>query len=278
MVESLQNPVFPRSNRYDPAWVLANNMGPNPLWLTEWLTEYVKLTPGMRVLDLGCGKALSSVFLAREFDVHVVAADLWTSVDDNWQRIVSAGEERRVVPVHAEAHALPFAAGYFDAVICVDAYPYFGTDILYLHYLSRFVRPGGQIGVAMPGLTRELPPDGVPDHLRQPQKSGKVFWESECVSFKTAAWWREHFHACDRVAVNVADTLPDGWRHWRNYELAAERSGAAPFPSDAEALEADEGRYIGFVRVIATRNDVGGENLYDPDLVWKVEHDISSLK
>ena len=36
------------------------------------------LEPGMRVLDLGCGKGLSSIFLAKEFGVQVWAADLWT--------------------------------------------------------------------------------------------------------------------------------------------------------------------------------------------------------
>ena len=62
---------FPRSSKYDPAWVIENEMGPNVLWLTEFLCEALDLTPGMRVLDLGCGKALSSIFLAREFKVQV---------------------------------------------------------------------------------------------------------------------------------------------------------------------------------------------------------------
>ncbi len=39
-------------------------MGPNPLRLTECLCEAMELRPGMRILDLGCEKALSSVFLA----------------------------------------------------------------------------------------------------------------------------------------------------------------------------------------------------------------------
>ncbi|HCF56895.1 MAG TPA: SAM-dependent methyltransferase, partial [Myxococcales bacterium] len=46
---------FPRSSGYDAAWMLDNQMGPNALWLAEWLTESMKLEPGMRVLDLGCG-------------------------------------------------------------------------------------------------------------------------------------------------------------------------------------------------------------------------------
>jgi len=44
---------FPRSSAYDPHWLIANVMGPHALWLTEWLSERLELTPGMRVLDLG---------------------------------------------------------------------------------------------------------------------------------------------------------------------------------------------------------------------------------
>jgi cyclopropane fatty-acyl-phospholipid synthase-like methyltransferase len=67
----LDKPEFPRSSRYDAAWVLDNQMGPNALWLTEWLAEALPLRAGMRVLDLGCGRALSSIFLAKEFGVQV---------------------------------------------------------------------------------------------------------------------------------------------------------------------------------------------------------------
>ena len=34
-------------------------------------------------------------------------------------------------PFAREAHALPFASAFFDAIVSVDAYQYFGTDILY---------------------------------------------------------------------------------------------------------------------------------------------------
>ena len=68
---------FPRSNQYDPDWIRAGvSGGAHPLWLTEWLSGALDLRPGMRVLDLGCGRALSSIFLHREFGVQVWATDL----------------------------------------------------------------------------------------------------------------------------------------------------------------------------------------------------------
>ena len=72
-----------RSSAYDPEWVIENMMGPNVMWLTESLSQAMKLEPGMRVLDMGCGKAVSSIFLAKEFGLQVWAADLWIDPSDN---------------------------------------------------------------------------------------------------------------------------------------------------------------------------------------------------
>jgi cyclopropane fatty-acyl-phospholipid synthase-like methyltransferase len=94
--------------------------GANSLWLTEWLTEALQLRRGMRVLDLGCGRAASSIFLHREFGVQVWATDLWISASENLQRIRDAGVEDGVFPIHADARSLPFAAEFFDAIVLID--------------------------------------------------------------------------------------------------------------------------------------------------------------
>src|SRR5881628_3084539 len=124
--------------------------------MMEWLTSAVDLQPGMRVLDLGCGRASSSIFLRREFGVQVWATDLWFSASENMQRIRDAGVEDGVFPIHADARALPFAADFFDAIVSIDSFYYYGTDGLYLNYLAHFVKQGGPIGIAGAGLVREI--------------------------------------------------------------------------------------------------------------------------
>lgn len=127
--ERLVSERFPRASQYHPEWVLANaSGGANSLWLTEWLASALDLRPGMRVLDLGCGRACSSIFLRREFGVQVWATDLWFSAAENIQRIRDAGVEDSVFPLHADARSLPFASGFFDAITCIDSFPYFGSD------------------------------------------------------------------------------------------------------------------------------------------------------
>lgn len=153
-----------------------NWMGPNPLWLMEWLCSALDLPAGARVLDLGCGKALTSIFLAREYGVRVVAADLWIPPHENWARVKEANCADSVMPVFAEAHDLKLANEYFDAIVSVDAYHYFGTDELYLAYLSRFLAPGGRIGIVVPGLVAELADNQVPEHL-------EPYWQPDFWTF-----------------------------------------------------------------------------------------------
>ncbi len=97
----LANDRFPRASKYDAMWVLENSMGPHPLWLAESLCAHMDLKPGMRVLDLGCGKAISSIFLAKEFGVKVWATDLWIKPHENAARISEAEFEDQVFPIYA---------------------------------------------------------------------------------------------------------------------------------------------------------------------------------
>jgi len=68
---ALTNARYPRSSTYSPRWLIDNLMGPHPLWLAESLTQVMPIHADMRVLDLGCGTALTSIFLAREFGAQV---------------------------------------------------------------------------------------------------------------------------------------------------------------------------------------------------------------
>jgi SAM-dependent methyltransferase len=233
---------FPRASAYNPDWVLGGISGAaNPLWMTEWLTEALDLTPGMRVLDLGCGRALSSVFLRQEFGVQVWATDLWFSASENLQRVRDAGLDDGVFPIRADARSLPFAAEFFDAVVSIDSFFYYGTDDLYLNEIARFLKPGGLIAIAGAGLTREI--DGpVPDALRD-------WWTPDLWCLHSAAWWRRHWERTGVVDVSLADTLPDGWTLWLEWL----RLIAPDNTTEIRALEADAGRTMGYVRVVGRR-------------------------
>jgi SAM-dependent methyltransferase len=244
---------FPRASAYHPEWIVATaGGGANSLWLTEWLTSKLELKPGMTVLDLGCGLAASSIFLARECGVKVWATDLWISAFDNLRRIRDAGCEGNVYPIHADARSLPYAAEFFDVVVSIDSFPYYGTDDHYLAYLARLLKPGGVLAIAGAGHMQELQ-EPLPDHLHDWWKDEPGMW---CLH--SAAWWRRHWERTGIVDVEVADTMPDGWRYWLRWHQAVAPQNLV----EIQAVEKDQGKYLGYVRVIARRR--AGVRLDEP--------------
>src|SRR6185436_4784419 len=179
---------------------------------------------------------MSSIFLAREFGVSVYATDLWFTATENARRIADAGLTGQIFPIHADARALPFAAEFFDAIVSIDSFSYYGTDDLYLNYLARFVKPGGVLGIAGAGLTREIE-SSIPDHLRE-------WWTHDLWCLHSAAWWRRHWERTGIVDIDVADAMADGWQRWLEWHrvIAPEKE------TEIKAIEADRGRYVGYVR------------------------------
>lgn len=253
---------FILSAKYDQAWMFANGMGPNPMWLTEWLMRAMPIEQHAIVLDMGCGKAVSSVFLAREFGCTVFANDLWIEPEENLLRINEAGLRRQIFPIKAEAHALPYAKGFFDAIVCIDAYLYFGTDDMYLSSFHQYVKPGGSIGIVVPGLRK--------DFSGKPPKNLEAFPLGEFTSFHTRDWWEQHWKRTGLVNIDVCEEMPDGPAIWLDsacamYEtlkirLSAEGASKKTisdtlkfWQADVDLLKADKGEYFTLLRMVAHR-------------------------
>lgn len=259
MLEKLTHPRFPKSSKYNPEWVAANvSGGANSLWLTEWLGEALNLKQGMKVLDVGCGSAMSSIFLHREFGVQVWACDLTFSTDQNLQRIRDARADAHVFPLHADARSLPFAAEFFDAIISIDSYMYYGTDDFMLNTVARFLKPGGQIGFAQAGMMQEIHKT-LPAHLVR-------WWTPDLWCLHTINWWKNHWEKTGIVDIEVADTLEDGWKFWNDWHLVVAPDNKA----ELDSLNEDKGKYLGYVRLVARRKQ--GVQIEAPPLSLPTEY------
>jgi cyclopropane fatty-acyl-phospholipid synthase-like methyltransferase len=206
---------YTKTAKYDEKWILENWMGPNPLILLEELCGHLDLKPGMRVLDMGCGKGQTSIFLAKEYGVTVFATDLWISATDNLKRFEQAGVSDRVYPINAEAHALPYAEGFFDAAISIDSYHYFGkSESYFVDVFSKLVKAGGQLGAVIPGLAREYE-NGYPETLER-------LWIPEYNTFHSSEWWRklwEKTRLCDITASYAMEDSREIWQHWADWSV-----------------------------------------------------------
>jgi cyclopropane fatty-acyl-phospholipid synthase-like methyltransferase len=79
------------------------DMGPGGLYLVSLAAKELHLQPNALVLDLGCGSAASSLYLADNYQACVIAADLWHDPGENAKRIESRGMlsgKYKASPVH----------------------------------------------------------------------------------------------------------------------------------------------------------------------------------
>ena len=189
-------------------------MGPNSFRLLDELIR--RRSEGVRfgrTLDLGCGYALTSMFIANETDAkHVYAFDLWIPATDNYHRIRENGLEDRIIPIQGDAMDMPFAEAYFDTIVSVDAYHYFGCKAgVFTEKILPYLKPGGSVMIAVPGLKEE--PRGEIKQLFETWAEG-----DDAELFKTAAWWekllKDECQGRCRVEVREADCYDIAWQEW----------------------------------------------------------------
>jgi SAM-dependent methyltransferase len=211
---------YHKTEKYDKDWINKNKMGPNPIMLMEELCEHLDLKSGMKVLDMGCGKGLTSIFLAKEYGVTVFANDLWISATDNLHRFEEAGVADRVFPIHAEAHSLPYANEFFDVAVSIDSYHYYGACEYYFPEIySNLVKPGGQFGIVVPGYTREFE-DGHPEWKKKfldkkRNESGSKTWGNDMFTFHSNKWWRKFWEKTGLVEITACYDIEDAHEIWR---------------------------------------------------------------
>jgi cyclopropane fatty-acyl-phospholipid synthase-like methyltransferase len=219
----------------------ATMMGPNAMRLAEELASYLNIDESMRVLDLGCGSGLSTLLLTQKYGAQVFAADLWISPTENYERFKSIGIDDKAVPISVDAtKGLPFANGYFDLLFTVDAYHYFGDTVEMLPSLIPFVKKGGVIAVAIPGLKYEFGKN-VPIEL-QP------FWNGEMDrTLHSLDWWKDLWKRAEGIAMVDSREMAccrQAWQEWLTgyHPVVAE---------DIKMMAAEGGKYFNLVQLIA---------------------------
>lgn len=230
-----------KSEKYNTPALQAKIMGPNPVKLEEELLLNHRIPDGAVVCDLGSGQGLTSVFLAKEYGFTVYAADLWSDPEENRKFFDAMGLDReQIVPVKADATALPFEKEFFDAVVSTDSYNYFGRDGRYLdEKLLPFVKSGGYIYIAVPGMKKDCH-DALPPELL-------LSWTPEQLDYlHDVDYWREIVGKCQGAEVLSVQEMESNEEVWADW-LKQENEYAV---SDRKSMEAGGGKYLNFIAIV----------------------------
>ncbi len=116
----------------------------------------LRVGPGDRVLDLGCG-AGRHAFECYRRGARVVALDRHAGdlagVAAMFAAMHAAGEApvgAGALAVRADAYRLPFAEGAFDVVIAAEILEHVPDDVRAIAEAARVLRPGGTLAVTVP--------------------------------------------------------------------------------------------------------------------------------
>ena len=234
------------SEKYNTPELQSKIMGPNPVKLEEELLQGHQIPSGAVVCDLGSGMGLTSLFLAKEYGFTVYACDLWSDPAENQAFFDVMGIPRgQIVPVKADATNLSFEKGFFDAVVCVDSYNYFGRDGDYLdEKLLPFVKSGGLIYIAIPGMKRDCH-DNLPPELL-------LSWTPEQLDYiHDAAYWTrimESAKGAEILSIKEMESNEEVWADW----LRLENEYAI---GDRKAIEAGGGKYLNFIAIVLRKRN-----------------------
>lgn len=232
---------YVKSEKYNTPALQAKIMGPNPVKLEEELLMGNSIPTGAVVCDLSSGQGLTSVFLAKEYGFTVYAVDLWSDPDENRRFFDEMGlDSRQIVPVKADATALPFEKEFFDAVISTDSYNYFGRDERYLDdKLLPFVKSGGYVYIAIPGMKKDCH-DHLPPELL-------LSWTPEQMDYMhDVSYWKSIVGKCRDAAVLTVEEMESNEEVWADW-LRQDNEYAV---GDRKSMEAGGGKYLNFIKIV----------------------------
>lgn len=221
-LEAARHPILAERTR-DEIYDDGRWMAPGGLLLAQRLADALHLRPGDRVLDLGCGRGQSSVFLATNFGADVISLDLWIPAVERQAAAARSGVADHVTALQGDiARGVPVRGGSLDAIVCLQAFHCFGTARWLMRYLASLLKTGGRLAIAQGCFRSEV--DVLPPLFRATDG-----WNVQYGNYHSPRWWQRHFEEHGKLAVRVAMELPDGDVLWEDDVLyRGDRAGWSP--------------------------------------------------
>lgn len=217
-----------------------NMMGPNSIVILNELLTGQTLPQKGKILDLGCGKGLTSIALSQKTQADIFALDLWIAQTDNSQTFKNLNLDKRITAIQADIMDAPFAPDSFDAMISIDSYHYFGNkDNIMDDIISPIIKKDGIIFMAFPGLKKDIH-DNLPQHLLS-------YWsEEDFMCFHDIPWWKnllQKSQTTELISIKEMDCFDEAWNLWL-------QSGNTYAEEDRKAMELGGREIMNLISVV----------------------------
>jgi len=232
------------------ALLQATMWGPNGIRQSEELASHFTITKDMKILDLGCGMGLSALYLVQAYGAEVFATDLYADPTENHERFQSLGIADKIIPMLLDAtQSLPFAKSYFDVIFSVGAYNMFGDTEEMLPKFIPYVKKGGYIAVAFPGLKYDFG-ENVPQEMQS-------FWDIPEVAryVRGIGWWKDLFSRAEGIEIVSISEMACHNIAWDEYLASLNPcDDDCELGSDKWTLDmktAEDGKYFNTIQLVA---------------------------
>ena len=207
---------YPELDDYSRDEIYQDFFGGGGMYLMVRMLRILNLQPGQKVLDLGCGKGETSVYLAQHCGVQVGALDLWTPAEFLIQKFAARGVTSQTSVIQMDAtQPLPSVENEFDAIFCMNSFNFYGATPGFLPHLLKHLKPGGVICIGSEVLSSEFSPEQLVNppfvfafKLPPPNEHVDVF-SDDFVKQHTPGWWRNFFQASGLLTVETCSELED---------------------------------------------------------------------
>lgn len=188
------------------------------------LLDLLALTPGSRVLDVGCGNAELLLRLIERYQISGIGVEPNTAVVAEAHRRAAA----RIPPEQLHLHAMPIAdfvaePATFDAALCVGSTHAYGDYRRTLTALSALVRPGGQLLI------------GEGFWKRSPDPAYLALLDAQPDEMTTHAENVARAVAAGLTPLYAAVSSDDDWDHYEGLYCRAMERYLAAHPDDPDA-------------------------------------------
>jgi SAM-dependent methyltransferase len=142
---------------------------------------------------------------------------------------------------------LPFPSKYFDAIVSINSYSYFGTDDKFLPYIAKFLKPGGTLAITDICLACEINTvKEIPNFLK---KDFFYYWQH----IHSLEWWRNKWEKSGLVNILKGHHPDKGGLLKKEYMEIAKLKGWDAFSA---AIKKDRDNIIGYFYLVAEKNEL----------------------